>query len=87
MHPSEQRAIFLMLDSVEQQIRNIKSLLGHIPQTAGPLPVPGIPRASTYLDDKDEDDLDKKMEEVRLAMLQEDERAVQSAYQTEGLNG
>jgi hypothetical protein len=82
MHPGEQRAIFLMLDALEQQIRNVKSMIsGSIPSQLAPNGVPPIPRNSTsYLDDKDEEALEAKMEEVRLSMLKEDERAVQAAF-------
>lgn len=83
MHPAQRRAILAILALIEQGIAQLKSIL--IAEDDGS-PVVKSPdsvhREREVLSDKEDDDLEARMEHARLQMMEADERAAEQLFRS-----
>ncbi len=90
MHAAQRKAIFAMVDSVENQCRYIKSLLLMDDQVettelgrgtrAAPEPNRPTPGGSAYLSEKEERDLEDEHEEARAMALRDHQAKTQTDW-------
>lgn len=76
MHPAQKAAILAMLQSIQSQIMQVQGLLGFDVAQSGSTPPREIPRSAVgpeYLDDKQEDELEASLEQVRQDGMKEAE--------------
>lgn len=87
MHPAQKRAVFVILDSIEQQIRQVKTLL-YADDNAVPVSreTSKMKQDPTYLSADEEERLERQMEQERLAALEQESKLVQELY-AEAQNG
>lgn len=81
MHQAQKKAVFAMIDSIESQLRYVKSLI-LMDEAATVAPTEQKPITSSpseYLKDDEEELLDKIQEEQRQKMIEEEAR-VQSDW-------
>jgi len=85
MHATQKKAIFAMIDSIENQLRYVKSLLL---MEEGPEMAAGAPSkaaqapqtAPQYLTDDEEERLQQEMEQERLAAQKADSERIQAQW-------
>jgi hypothetical protein len=86
MHPAQRKAIFAMVDSIENQCRYVKSLLAIDDQTIAAEETQRRPPARTttggseYLDDTEEKQLEAEHEAARQEALKEHEARTQAEW-------
>lgn len=80
MHPAQKRSILVMIDSIEQQCRQVKSLLYFSDQEAV-LHSRAEPKEDVgYLSEAEEKRVEEAMEAQRLQGLKEHEAMIQNAW-------
>ncbi len=89
MHPIQKKAIYAMLDAIENQMRYVKSLVLMEDETAAPPMKSSVPKAAQteYLDEEEELQIERDLEDARLKGKAEQEAlAAQWAIQRKIIN-
>lgn len=85
MHPAQKKAIFAMIDSVENQLRYVKSMLimdevesGQVPTSSNSKPQT---KSGPYLAEDEEEELTERLEKERVAAMVEESARIQAEWE------